>query len=125
MCTCIKVTSEAAELSESALVDASLALRNMADYMRSLDTTNTTMSELEEQARFVIFYQIDLYNRFEASASKRGRDSQYFCSTFVFLFVFVFFFFFFLKARVTISKSSAGYYHTCILTCIVPLTTAL
>ena len=118
MCTCIKVTSEAAELSESALVDASLALRNMADYMRSLDTTNTTMSELEEQARFVIFYQIDLYNRFEASASKRGRESRYFCSI-------RFFFFFFLKARVTISKSSAGYYHTCILTCIVPLTTAL
>ena len=56
----IKVTSEASELSASALVDASLALRNMADYMRSLDTSNMTMSELEERAGFVhvLFYII-------------------------------------------------------------------
>ena len=47
------MTSEASELSESTLVDASVAVKNMADYMSSLDTSNMTMSELEEQAGLV------------------------------------------------------------------------
>ena len=49
------MTSEASELSESTLVNASLAVKNMADYMSSLDTSNMTISELEEQAGLVTF----------------------------------------------------------------------
>ena len=49
------MTSEASELSETALVDASLAVKNMADYMSSLDTSNMTISELEEQAGLVTY----------------------------------------------------------------------
>ena len=53
---CIKVTSEASELSESALVDSSLAVKNIADSMSSLYTSNMTRSAQEDQARFVIYY---------------------------------------------------------------------
>ena len=53
------MTSEASELSESTLVNASLAVKNMADYMSSLDTSNMTISELEEQAGFVLFYTVN------------------------------------------------------------------